>query len=105
MLNMKKVLLLIFLMLTIMLHAQVKADNVNSFTLKNGMKILVLADHSIPNANMYLFNKVGSRNEHPGITGLSHFFEHMMFNGVRSGYQPLLQLRILSRQLTKRLKY
>jgi len=30
---------------------------------------------------MYLFWKVGSRNEVPGITGISHFFEHMMFNG------------------------
>jgi predicted Zn-dependent peptidase len=32
---------------------------------------------------MYLFYKVGSRNEYPGITGLSHFFEHMMFNGSK----------------------
>lgn len=47
------------------------------------MKFLVLEDNSIPNANMYLFYKVGSRNEHPGITGLSHFFEHMMFNGAK----------------------
>jgi len=47
------------------------------------MTILVLEDHSIPNANMYLFWKVGSRNEVPGITGLSHFFEHMMFNGSK----------------------
>lgn len=59
------------------------ADDVKSFTLDNGMKILVLEDHSIPNANMYLFWKVGSRNEAPGITGLSHFFEHMMFNGAK----------------------
>ncbi|HEY0058105.1 MAG TPA: pitrilysin family protein, partial [Flavisolibacter sp.] len=44
-------------------------------------------DNSIPNANMYLFYKVGSRNEHPGITGLSHFFEHMMFNGAKK-YGP-----------------
>jgi predicted Zn-dependent peptidase len=36
---------------------------------------------------MYLFYKVGSRNEHPGITGLSHFFEHMMFNGSKK-YGP-----------------
>jgi predicted Zn-dependent peptidase len=36
---------------------------------------------------MYLFYKVGSRNEHPGITGLSHFFEHMMFNGAKK-YGP-----------------
>ncbi|HVG12184.1 MAG TPA: pitrilysin family protein [Flavisolibacter sp.] len=65
------------------LCAQNKADDVKSFTLKNGMKFLVLEDNSIPNANMYLFYKVGSRNEHPGITGLSHFFEHMMFNGAK----------------------
>jgi predicted Zn-dependent peptidase len=67
--------------------AQNKAEDVKTFTLKNGMKILVLEDHSIPNANMYLFWKVGSRNEVPGITGLSHFFEHMMFNGAKK-YGP-----------------
>jgi len=60
-----------------------KAEDIKTFTLKNGMKILVLEDHSIPNANMYLFWEVGSRNEYPGITGLSHFFEHMMFNGSK----------------------
>ena len=63
--------------------AQTRADDVKTFILKNGMKFLVLEDNSIPNANMYLFYKVGSRNEHPGITGLSHFFEHMMFNGSK----------------------
>jgi predicted Zn-dependent peptidase len=41
---------------------------------ENGMKVLVVEDFSIPNANMYLFYKVGSRNEYQGITGLSHFF-------------------------------
>ena len=51
------------------------------------MKIIVLEDSSIPNANMYLFWKVGSRNEVPGITGISHFFEHMMFNGAKK-YGP-----------------
>ena len=67
--------------------SQNKASDVQSFTLSNGMKILVLEDNSIPNANMYLFWKVGSRNEYPGITGLSHFFEHMMFNGSKK-YGP-----------------
>jgi predicted Zn-dependent peptidase len=52
--------------------AQMKAEDVNTFTLKNGMKVLVV-EFSIPNANMYLFYKVGSRNEYQGITGLSHF--------------------------------
>ena len=74
---------------SIPLFAQTKADDVKSFTLKNGMKFLVLEDNSIPNANMYFFYKVGSRNEHPGITGLSHFFEHMMFNGAKK-YGPKL---------------
>ncbi len=83
---MNKFLFLSFLCST-SLFAQIKADDVKTFTLKNGMKFLVLEDNSIPNANMYLFYKVGSRNEHPGITGLSHFFEHMMFNGA-SKYGP-----------------
>jgi zinc protease len=68
-------------------QAQTRPEDVKSFTLANGMKFLVLEDHSIPTANMYLFWKVGSRNEVHGITGLSHFFEHMMFNGSKS-YGP-----------------
>lgn len=67
-------------------HANTQ-DNLTTFELKNGMKFIVLEDHSIPNANMYTFWKVGSRNEHVGITGLSHFFEHMMFNGAKK-YGP-----------------
>lgn len=51
--------------------------------LKNGMKVLVAEDPSIPNVAMYTFFRVGSRNEHEGITGISHFFEHMMFNGAK----------------------
>jgi len=62
-------------------------EEIQSFNLENGMKIIVLEDHSIPNANMYFFYKVGSRNEYPGITGISHFFEHMMFNGAKK-YGP-----------------
>jgi zinc protease len=68
-------------------YAQTKPEDVKTFTLPNGMKFLVLEDHSIPNANMYIFWKVGSRNEVHGITGLSHFFEHMMFNGSKQ-YGP-----------------
>jgi zinc protease len=61
----------------------VSSDQVKTFTLANGMKFIVLESSTIPNANMYTFWKVGSRNEAPGITGLSHFFEHMMFNGSK----------------------
>src|SRR3954465_14185305 len=61
--------------------------DVKTTTLANGMKVLVQEDHSIPNVALYIFYKIGSRNERPGITGLSHFFEHMMFNGARK-YGP-----------------
>lgn len=86
---MKRFLLPAFLLWTSLAQSQMKADDVKSFTLKNGMKFLVVEDFSIPNANMYLFYKVGSRNEYQGITGLSHFFEHMMFNGAKK-YGPKL---------------
>ncbi len=61
--------------------------DVKTETLSNGMKIMIQEDHYIPNVAMYLFYKIGSRNEHPGATGLSHFFEHMMFNGAKK-YGP-----------------
>src|ERR1700694_1374102 len=60
---------------------------VQTKTLKNGMKVLVQSDHSIPNVALYIFYRIGSRNEGPGTTGLSHFFEHMMFNGAKK-YGP-----------------
>lgn len=67
--------------------AQSREFPVSTRTLKNGMKVLVQPDHSIPNVALYIFYRIGSRNEHPGTTGLSHFFEHMMFNGARK-YGP-----------------
>jgi predicted Zn-dependent peptidase len=76
-----------FLIFGFVAIGQTRVEDIQTFTLKNGMKIIILEDHSIPNANMYLFWKVGSRNEYPGITGLSHFFEHMMFNGSKK-YGP-----------------
>ena len=83
----KLALALLVLLPAIRAVSQLKASDVKTFTLPNEMKFLVVEDFSIPNANMYLFWKVGSRNEYPGITGLSHFFEHMMFNGAKK-YGP-----------------
>ena len=55
---------------------------IRAHTLKNGLRIIVWPDHDIPNVVMYNYVRAGGRNEYPGITGLSHFFEHMMFNGT-----------------------
>ena len=59
-------------------------DQVQSTTLANGMKVIVWTDRDIPNVALYNWVRVGSRNEVPGITGLAHFFEHMMFNGTKT---------------------
>lgn len=61
--------------------------NVVRHKLKNGLTILLLEDHTVPTIAYYTFFKVGSRNERPGITGISHLFEHMMFNGS-ARYKP-----------------
>src|SRR5207245_2996074 len=75
----------LFAAATIDARAQGEAQQfpVATKTLKNGMKVLVQTDHSIPNVALYIFYKIGSRNERPGTTGLSHFFEHMMVNGAK----------------------
>jgi zinc protease len=58
------------------------AEQVKSITLANGMKVIVWTDRDIPNVALYNWVRAGSRNEVSGITGLAHFFEHMMFNGT-----------------------
>jgi zinc protease len=60
------------------------ADQIVARTLPNGLRIVVWPDHDIPNVAMYTWYRAGSRNERPGITGLSHYFEHMMFNGTKT---------------------
>jgi zinc protease len=55
---------------------------VRSQVLDNGLKVIVWSDHSIPSVALHNWVRVGSRNEVPGLTGLAHFFEHMMFNGT-----------------------
>lgn len=72
---------LLFAFMPPLTHAQ--NLDVKTHTLKNGMKILVHEDRSIPNVALYIFYRIGARNERPGTTGLSHFFEHMMFNGAK----------------------
>jgi len=79
--------LLITLIGSLNVSVRAQSVEVKTHTLKNGMKILVQEDHTIPNVALYIFYRIGSRNERPGTTGLSHFFEHMMFNGSKK-YGP-----------------
>ncbi len=51
-------------------------------TLDNGLTVVVVEDTANPLVSVQVWYKVGSRNEHNGITGISHFLEHMMFKGT-----------------------
>ncbi|MBI4564486.1 MAG: insulinase family protein [Planctomycetes bacterium] len=55
---------------------------VDELILDNGLKVLTVERPNAPRVFGALYWKVGSVNERPGITGLSHFFEHMMFKGT-----------------------
>lgn len=55
---------------------------ISSFTLGNGMKVVVIPDHRAPIATHMVWYKVGSADEPPGKSGIAHFFEHLMFKGT-----------------------
>jgi zinc protease len=53
-------------------------------TLPNGLKVVLLEDHSTPVVHAEIWYHVGSKNEKPGRTGFAHLFEHMMFKGSKN---------------------
>ena len=55
-----------------------------TFTLPNGLKVIVAEDHSTPVAAINVWYHVGSGYEKPGRTGFAHLFEHVMFEGSRN---------------------
>jgi zinc protease len=74
-----------FLVVFSLLTGQVNAIdlNIQKTVLDNGLTILTCEDHSVPTVSYQTFMNVGSRDEvKPGITGLAHVFEHMMFRGT-----------------------
>ncbi|MBL7847691.1 MAG: insulinase family protein [Cyclobacteriaceae bacterium] len=56
----------------------------SSFTLDNGLTVLVHEDHSVDIAVMNILYDVGSRDERPDKTGFAHLFEHLMFGGSKN---------------------
>ena len=64
--------------------AETKAEvPVEVFTLDNGMKFLLVQRPELTTVSAGWVARVGSVNERPGITGISHLFEHMMFKGTQ----------------------
>ena len=58
--------------------------NPTTFTLKNGLQVVVISNHRAPIAIQMLWYKVGSADEPAGKSGIAHFLEHLMFKGTPS---------------------
>ncbi|MHC4218931.1 MAG: M16 family metallopeptidase [Planctomycetota bacterium] len=82
---MRRSCLITCLFLFLALPAAAQQVEVDSFVLDNGMEFLLVPRSERPNSIAAGWvARVGSVNERPGITGISHFFEHMMFKGTRT---------------------
>jgi predicted Zn-dependent peptidase len=79
---MKRIVVLWTILLSPALWAQ--QVQVQEYVLPNGLKLLMIPKKGDPNIAAGWLAKVGSVNERPGITGLSHLFEHMMFKGTHA---------------------
>ncbi len=68
--------------LAVLAHTTVTAPPPATFTLSNGMRVVVIADRRTPVVTQMVWYKVGSADETPGKSGLAHFLEHLMFKGT-----------------------
>jgi zinc protease len=58
------------------------APDISSFTLGNGMQVVVIPDHRTPVATHMVWYRNGSADDPPGKSGIAHFLEHLMFKGT-----------------------
>ena len=81
---MKKISLSLLILLLCALVVAAQKVPVQEIVLDNGMRLLLVPRKGDPNVAAGWIAHVGSVNEHPGITGISHLFEHMMFKGTKT---------------------
>jgi zinc protease len=77
----KTITLLAFLLLAAPL-AEAKDFNAETFTLKNGLQVVVIPNHRAPVVTHMIWYKFGGADEVPGKSGIAHFLEHLMFKGT-----------------------
>lgn len=63
-------------------QARGEEPKIFQFALQNGLSVLVVPDHRAPVVTQMLVYRVGASDDPPGLSGLAHFFEHMMFRGT-----------------------
>ena len=59
------------------------AEQVTTFTLKNGMQAVVIEDHRAPVVTHMVWYRAGAADEKRGKSGIAHFLEHLMFKGTK----------------------
>ncbi len=64
------------------LPAAAKVFNVESFTLNNGLRVIVIQNHRAPVVSHMVWYQFGAADEKPGKSGIAHFLEHLMFKGT-----------------------
>lgn len=62
--------------------AAAKGFNAETFTLENGLQVVVIPNHRAPVVTHMIWYKFGGADEKPGKSGIAHFFEHLMFKGT-----------------------
>ena len=66
------------------LSAQAGVFNAESFTLENGLEVIVIANTRAPVVTHMVWYKVGAADEPQGLSGMAHYFEHLMFKGTKT---------------------
>ena len=80
----QKIFFAVLLVLTSVPEAQAAVFNPTTFTLKNGMQVVIVENHRVPVVTHMVWYRVGSADEGPGETGIAHFLEHLMFKGTKT---------------------
>jgi zinc protease len=83
-------------LLLIFFHGILSGAQVQEYTLRNGLKVLILEEHKSPVATFQVWYCVGSRDEPSGKSGISHLLEHMMFKGTPR-YGPSVLSKIVQK--------
>lgn len=61
-----------------------KVFSPDTYTMENGMKVVVIENHRVPVVTHMVWYRVGAADEGPGETGIAHFLEHLMFKGTKT---------------------
>lgn len=73
---------LLIALLLLPLPAAAQTFGAQTFTLKNGMDVVVIPNHRTPVVTHMVWYRVGAADELPGLSGLAHYLEHLLFKGT-----------------------